>query len=123
MPMKRQLLRCFPVQIVLVFAALSVLPGPAVAEAPPFQVKVELDVPVRMRDGVRLAADIYIPLKDGRPLESKLPAVLQRTPYNKAGLAGMATFFAAHGYLSVIQDSRGRFASEGDFFPFVDEPK
>jgi predicted acyl esterase len=37
---------------------------------------------VPMRDGVRLATDIYFPAKDGVRLEGKFPAILERTPYN-----------------------------------------
>lgn len=112
-----------------VLASLTFFGSPVTSQAaaesspPTFQVKIERDVQVRMRDGIRLTTDLYIPVRDGRPLEGKVPAVLQRTPYNKTGLARMATFFAQHGYLSVIQDCRGRFGSEGDFTPFVNEPK
>jgi putative CocE/NonD family hydrolase len=88
----------------------------------PYQVRIERDVRVRMRDGVLLSADLYLPLHDGKPLAEKLPAVLQRTPYNKAPLEKMAAFFASHGYLSVTQDCRGRFESNGDFVAFVNEP-
>jgi putative CocE/NonD family hydrolase len=84
-----------------------------------------------MRDGVHLSTDLYMPIKDGQPLPHKIPAVLMRTPYDKTPeekstsfpLEKMAEFFAAHGYLSVVQDCRGRFASEGEFFAFVNEPK
>jgi putative CocE/NonD family hydrolase len=93
------------------------------AKPPKYQVRIERDVPVRMRDGVTLATDLYIPLQDGQPLREKIPAVLQRTPYNKAGVEKEASFFASHGYLSVVQDCRGRRNSGGVFFPFVNEPK
>ena len=54
----------------------------------------------------------------------RFPAVLVRTPYNKAAWGtGIVRFFAEHGYLSATQDCRGRFQSEGKFFPFVDDPK
>ena len=43
------------------------------------------DVMVPMRDGVKLATDLYLPVENGRPSEQKLPIVLQRTPYNKEG--------------------------------------
>jgi len=91
--------------------------------APKYQVKVERDVMVRMRDGVTLATDLYIPMQDGRPVTEKVPAVLQRTPYNKTPLEKVASFFASHGYLSVVQDCRGRYNSGGTFFPFTNEPK
>ena len=88
-----------------------------------WDVIVERDVTVPMRDGVDLVADLYFPAADGRPLEGKLPAVLQRTPYKKESYENMGSFFAKHGYLSVVQDCRGRFKSGGDFFPFRDEPQ
>ena len=81
------------------------------------------EVMVPMRDGARLATDVYLPTKNGKPLPRKLPAVLMRTPYNKSSWAPRARFFAEHGYLSVLQDCRGRYKSEGRFFPFVDEPQ
>jgi putative CocE/NonD family hydrolase len=77
-----------------------------------------------MRDGVSLVADVFIPLDSGQPLAEKLPAVLQRTPYDRtvANSQRLAALFASHGYLSVIQDCRGRFASEGEFSFLVQEP-
>jgi len=89
-----------------------------------WDVMVVNDVMVPMRDGVRLTTDLYFPAENGRPIEQKLPAVLMRTPYNKEAWGPHITrFFAEHGYLSVVQDCRGRFKSEGDFFPFRDEPQ
>jgi putative CocE/NonD family hydrolase len=84
---------------------------------------VERDVWVPMRDGVRLQADIWRPARAGR-----FPALLQRTPYNRADSfavvvnAGIEPLRAvAAGYVVVIQDTRGRFGSEGVFTPFFDE--
>lgn len=83
-------------------------------------VTVERDVPWEMRDGTRLYADIY------RPVGSdEFPVVLARTPYNKAH-GVMAThahpkWFARHGYIVVVQDVRGRWASEGEWYPFAHE--
>lgn len=63
-----------------------------------------------MQDGVRLAADVYKP--DGA---SDLPVLLRRTPYGKERLEiGNATTLAEAGYTVVIQDIRGRGASEGE---------
>ena len=82
------------------------------------------DVMVPMRDGVKLATDLYVPAENGRPAEARFPAVLLRTPYNKAAWGTeLVRFFAQQGYLSATQDCRGRFASEGTFFPFLDDPK
>lgn len=70
-----------------------------------------------MRDGVRLALDLYFP--DGQ--SSGLPVVLERTPYNKAIFGTKANFWTSRGYAYAIQDVRGRFRSEGRFEPFVGE--
>src|ERR1035438_9518196 len=82
-------------------------------------VKVETDVAAKMRDGVTLRADIYRP-----DVEGKFPVLLKRTPYNKMGSSHEAAFAfkaASRGYVVVIQDVRGRFTSEGDWYPFVHE--
>ncbi|CAI7999494.1 Cocaine esterase [Geodia barretti] len=76
--------------------------------------------PVRMRDGVTLYADVYRP-----DVADPLPVLLQRTPYDKfQGVGGGLDVLraASHGYAVVIQDTRGRYASEGEFYPFLDEP-
>ena len=92
-------------------------------EQPRCDVTVARDVMVPMRDGVRLATDIYFPGKVARERTGTFPAVLNRTPYNKTGGANTASFFARHGYMSVVQDCRGRYGSEGLFFPFRDDPE
>jgi putative CocE/NonD family hydrolase len=80
-------------------------------------VVVEHNVMVPMRDGIRLATDIYRPAVDGTPVRRPLPLVLQRTPYGKGTdrFLGPALFFASHGYVVALQDFRGRYDSEGDF--------
>ncbi|MCC6589673.1 MAG: CocE/NonD family hydrolase [Bryobacterales bacterium] len=87
-----------------------------VLRAQTFSVKVTENVKVPMRDGVELAADLYLPDAPG-----KYPTVVYRTPYNKAGQKSAGQFFAARGYAVVAQDVRGRFASGGDFYAFVNE--
>jgi putative CocE/NonD family hydrolase len=77
-------------------------------------VAIEVDVMVPMRDGVKLATDVYRPARDGKPVDEKLPTVLIRTPYGKGdGKSKDAIYFAKHGYVSVVQDTRGRNHSEG----------
>lgn len=68
---------------------------------------------VAMRDGVKLATDVYLPSTHGA-----FPVVLVRTPYNKNGAAGLGNDGAARGYAIVAQDVRGRYASEGENLPF-----
>jgi len=82
-----------------------------------YAVKVERDVSAKMRDGVTLRADIYRPDADG-----KFPVLLQRSPYNKSGWSMNFAYLAAgRGYVVVIQDVRGRYTSEGDWYPFIHE--
>ncbi|GIV08773.1 MAG: putative peptidase [Fimbriimonadales bacterium] len=66
-----------------------------------------------MRDGVRLATDVYLPV--GEP---PFPVILIRTPYDKNALKPIGEEGARRGYAVVVQDTRGRFASEGDNLPF-----
>ncbi len=85
-------------------------------------VAVERDVMVPVRDGVRLATDIYRPTWNGQPVNERLPILMQRTPYNKGGdgLASQAEFFASNGYVVILQDTRGRYKSEGEFSKYYD---
>jgi putative CocE/NonD family hydrolase len=75
---------------------------------------------VGMRDGVRLATDVYLP--EGR---GPFDAVLVRLPYDKNGRYCFMPFIARHvvarGYAFVPQDVRGKFRSEGDTLAFVNE--
>ncbi|WP_116951777.1 CocE/NonD family hydrolase [Jiangella endophytica] len=79
------------------------------------RVTVVHDVMVGMRDGVRLATDIYHPWAEPSPVAG--PVLLRRTPYGKSEPAdgsGWARRFAEHGFVTVVQDCRGCFRSEGD---------
>jgi hypothetical protein len=91
---------------------------------PSYGVHAELDVMVEMRDGVRLATDIYRPVdkSTGDPVEEPLPVLLDRTPYGKRGrMERHGEWFAKRGYVVAVQDCRGRFNSEGDYYIFVNE--
>src|SRR5215470_3759771 len=81
-----------------------------------YRVTIDQGVRVKMRDNVTLASDIYRPVSD-----EQFPVLLERTPYNRAGEASMANELASHGYLVVLQDTRGRYESGGEFYPFRDE--
>lgn len=76
----------------------------------------EEDVPVRMRDGVTLRCNVFRPA-DGKPA----PALIQRQPYNKNAaqcyVYAHPAWYAWHGYVTIVEDSRGRYASEGTFYP------
>lgn len=77
---------------------------------------VERNVPAKMRDGVILRADIYRPKAEG-----KFPVLLTRTPYNKTGEISLGVKAAERGYVLIAQDTRGRYASEGEWYPFKHE--
>ena len=77
---------------------------------------VERNVAATMRDGVILRADIYRPKSEG-----KFPVLLVRTPYDKTGEIDFGLRAAARGYVVVAQDVRGRFESQGDWYPFKNE--
>ena len=69
----------------------------------------QLHVPVPMRDGVRLSANVFLPSEHAR-----VPAILVRTPYGKgAGLTPNYQAFVDHGYAVMVEDVRGRYESEG----------
>ena len=78
---------------------------------------------VPMRDGVRLATDVYLP--SGAGAGAAVPAVLVRLPYDKVGrytfMQRIAPFFTERGYAFVTQDVRGKFRSEGETRAFVHE--
>ena len=76
---------------------------------------------VPMRDGIRLATDVYRPARYGKPVEGRLPAILYRVPYGTPAPEPRGEFFARHGYVFLAQDSRGRNDSEGVFKPFGPE--
>ena len=84
------------------------------------RVVIEHDVPARMRDGVVLRANVYRP-----PDEGAYPVLLSRQPYDKNTninpVYADPVKLAAAGYLVVMQDVRGRYASDGDFDPGVHE--
>src|SRR5258706_6684213 len=81
--------------------------------------QIDTDVPMTARDGVTLRADVYRPDGPGR-----YPVLLSRLPYDKRGRRrpGDIDVFVDHGYVVIMQDTRGRFASDGDaYVPLVPE--
>ena len=103
------------VKFLFVAALFAALAAGQVTTPPDYAVSVQTNVRVKMRDGVSLVADIYRPKVDGR-----LPVLLTRTPYNrKDPETGM--YLASRGYVVILQDTRGRFDSEGEFYPFRNE--
>ncbi len=83
-------------------------------------ISVKTDVPAKMRDGTILYADIYRPNCD-----EDLPVLLMRTPYDKRTAQNCVyldpSWYARYGYMVVVQDCRGRFASQGEWYPFKNE--
>src|SRR5438128_2356242 len=78
------------------------------------------EVGIPMRDGVELAADIYLPVESARPA----PAIVQSTPYDKSNpllFLSEARFFQNQGYAFVIHDVRGRGKSEGEWRAWVND--
>jgi putative CocE/NonD family hydrolase len=102
--------------------ALSDLDRSGGAQTPPGDtVVVTRNVMVPMRDGVRLATDIYSPAKEGLAVEGRRPVILERTPYRKSAQLYMTTAFLQNGYIVILQDVRGRYASEGRWRPLRDD--
>ena len=84
-----------------------------------YPVKVERGVPVKMRDGVILRGDIFRPDAEG-----KYPVLLERTPYRRATWGYDVNFAqraASRGYIVFLQDVRGRYTSDGEWYPFLHE--
>ena len=84
---------------------------------------IEKDIEIPMRDGCVLKGDLYRPDSN-----EKLPVLLNRTPYDKkfpliSSLTLDSIRAAQRGYNVVFVDCRGRFASQGTFTCFVDEPR
>ena len=105
----------------LILLAIFTAPQYLFAENPPYGFTVLHDVMVPMRDGVNLAADIYLPSRNDAAIEGKLPVIMRRTPYNKETSAEIAQYFASRGYAVVFQDTRGRFKSEGIWHMMTDD--
>ncbi|MGA9042694.1 MAG: CocE/NonD family hydrolase [Terriglobales bacterium] len=106
------------ISLLALFFALLLAADFAAAEGP-YVVTIEHGVEAKMRDGVVLRADIYRPKADGQ-----FPVLLQRTPYDKNndwGAIPFANKAVASGYVVIIQDVRGRYSSDGDWYPFLHE--
>jgi uncharacterized protein len=108
--------------LVFTFAAVCLISPQLLSSqaAPPVpsNIAVQYDVPMKTRDGVILHADIYHPNSPG-----KFPVILMRTPYDKSVDWAVAPIFrmVPRGYVVIIQDVRGRYTSEGEWYPFRHE--
>ena len=109
---------CLSAWLVVVSAGLPL----RAQNQPSYGVSETKNVMITMRDGVKLAADIYRPTQNGQLIDGKFPVILSRTPYNKDSSAQIASSFVPHGYVVVLQDVRGRYMSEGHWRPHVEDP-
>ncbi|HTV55129.1 MAG TPA: CocE/NonD family hydrolase [Terriglobia bacterium] len=104
--------------------AMSPPSAPATPPAESGDVLIK-NVMVPMRDGVRLATDVYLPARNGSPAAGRFPVLVCRTPYGKTpstpGPRNAGDYFARRGYAVVIQDCRGRYNSQGEFYIDVNE--
>lgn len=78
--------------------------------------KIILQIP--MRDGIKLETLLLLP-SSGQTTD--FPAVLVRTPYDKNSIENQYRYLRDDGFAVVLQDVRGRYGSEGNFEPFVNE--
>jgi putative CocE/NonD family hydrolase len=120
--------------------AAFTLAGAARARAEPggpYEFVLESNVRVPMRDGVKLATDVYRPARGGKPAAGRFPVVMERTPYGRnvtsfrditqanpktpKTRAEVAAVYVARGYVVVFQDCRGRYDSEGEFVKYLSE--
>jgi len=87
--------------------------------ASPKPIVKQMNVPVAMRDGVRLFANVFLPSDHGT-----FPTILVRTPYGKGfDIVPNYQAFVDRGYAVVTEDVRGRYESEGAFQPLTQEPR
>jgi putative CocE/NonD family hydrolase len=104
--------------VALAFGACLVS-GACAAEAAADPVEFQWGVKIPLRDGVRLNATVYKPRDQKQPL----PCVFTLTPYIAQSYHERGMYFAAHGYVFLGVDVRGRGNSEGDFTPMLQEAK
>lgn len=81
-----------------------------------YPVTTEHAIEAKMRDGTILRADVFRPKAEG-----KFSVLLERTPYDKRQSAGFGLKAATRGYVVIIQDVRGRYSSDGEWYPFKNE--
>jgi putative CocE/NonD family hydrolase len=92
-------------------------PDPSLSR-PQHRIVVERNLPAKMRDGVTLYADVHRPDAPGM-----FPVILMRVPYDKTAATPLnyVDYFVPRGYVVVVQDTRGRYTSEGEYYPLVHE--
>lgn len=85
---------------------------------PHFRIVAERNLAATMRDGITLYADVHRPDASG-----KFPVILMRVPYDKTAATPLnyVNYFVPRGYGVVVQDTRGRYTSEGEYYPLIHE--
>lgn len=101
-----------------------------------YETILEAMIMVPMRDGIRLATDVYRPALKGKAVPGPFPVILERTPYGRnivsrselsvaepkpKSRAEVGAFFARRGYVVIYQDCRGRYDSEGEFVKYLSD--
>lgn len=108
--MKNRFIKEITIVLVLLFSLPSFCQTKQISDTD-YNVIEELDVKVPMRDGVLLSTNIYRPDMPGR-----YPVLLMRSPYGNGGKGNQsAAYSVRRGYVVVLQDTRGRYESEGVF--------
>jgi len=111
-------IKFFLFTVVILFPLSTLAESINIISKPDYEVRMDLNVVIPMRDGVKLSTDFYFPDAKG-----KFPAILIRTPYHKSTprYDGYGKFYASRGYVVIIQDCRGRYDSGGEWYPFAGE--
>jgi putative CocE/NonD family hydrolase len=102
-------------KLLCLLALAFTLPTYGFAQSPA-NIVIERGVSMKTRDGVTLRADIYRPAGEGA-----FPVLLQRTPYDKNNASDFGHKAVARGFMVVVQDVRGRYTSEGEWYTFKHE--
>lgn len=113
-----------PTLLLVALFGLASFQSRALAQTPtdaPYEVAIQKKVMVPVRDGTKLALDVYLPAKNDQAIAGKFPTLLTRTPYGRGGVASEGKWFAARGYVVVANDTRGRYDSEGKWRMMVDD--
>jgi len=99
-------------------------PEPSAKPTPPSPTDYDLrwGVKIPMRDKVELNATLYLPKTKDR-IPPRTPVIFTLTPYISDSYHARAAYFASHGYTFALVDVRGRGNSDGEFEPFVNEPR
>jgi putative CocE/NonD family hydrolase len=118
-------------------AAATLARGARAEAAEPYEVVLESNIRVPMRDGLKLATDVYRPARNGKAVAGRFSAIMERTPYGRnvtsfrditqanpktpKTRAEVAAVYVRRGYVVVFQDCRGRNDSEGQFVKYLSE--